>query len=484
MEGGPLEVLVLDKPISWLDGIDVRTGEIIQRDHPQRGISIAGKIVRIPHSIGSTVGAYTFFKLARNKALPKKIILERPDSITMTAILAGIPVEMENEKTVEELKVEGVPESFLRYLEKEASFSSAEGFVRISSVHLSGVSYATIGDEGLDFLKEASKVAKFRVLTTTNPAGMDLKKWREMGIPKEFAEKQLRIVRLLLRMGALPTFTCTPYLAGNLPTFGEHVCWGESSAVSFVNSVIGARTNREGSIKGIVAATVGYTPLYGKHLDRERAPNLRVDMPGLEGFTEFSLAGYIVGKVYPSAVPFVEGVIPSYEELKAFGAAAAASGGVELFHVKGYTPEAHLFNRCDCERLKVEKSDIATAKEELSSYDGDPDLIAIGCPHLSMKEIMHLAELSRGKRSKVRFWAFTSRSALSQCQSAVKILKKSGIEVYADTCMVVSPLEEIGFKKVVTNSAKAAKYLRDLRKLDVMILSLEEIIKRFLNFRK
>jgi len=479
MKGESLEVLVLEKPISWLDGIDVRTGEIVQRDHPQKGISIAGKTIRIPHSIGSTVGAYTFFKLVRNKVPPKKIILERPDSITMTAVLAGIPVEMENERPVEELKVEGVPESFLRYLEKEASFSSAKGFVRVSSVHLSGISYATIGEEGLDFLKKTSKTAKFRVLATTNPAGMDLKRWRKMGIPEDFAEKQLRIVRLLLRMGAVPTFTCTPYLAGNLPTFGEHVCWGESSAVSFVNSVIGARTNREGSIKGIVAATVGYTPLYGKHLDEERTPNLRVEMAGLEGFTEFSLAGYIIGKVYPSAVPFVEGVHPSYEELKAFGAAAAASGGIELFHVRGFTPEAHLFNRCDCERLKVEKSDITTAKEELSSYDGNPDLIAIGCPHLSMKEIIYLAELSKGRKTKIMFWVFTSRSALSQCQSTVKMLEKSGIEVYADTCMVVSPLERMGFRRVVTNSAKAAKYLRDLRKLDVMILSLEEITERF-----
>lgn len=472
-------MIVLEKPISWLDGVDVRTGEIVQRDHPQRGISIAGRTIRIPHSIGSTVGAYTFFKLVRNKAAPERIILERPDSITMAAILAGIPVEMENEMPVEELKVEGAPESFVKYLEKEASFSSARGYVRISSVHLSGISYATIGDEGLDFLRKVSKIARFRVLTTTNPAGMDLKRWRRMGIPEDFAEKQLRIVRLLLRMGAVPTLTCTPYLAGNLPVFKQHVCWGESSAVSFVNSVIGARTNREGSIKGIVAATVGYTPLYGKHLDEDRAPSLRVDVTGLRGFTELSLAGYIVGKAYPSAVPFVEGIHPSYEELKAFGAAAAASGGVELFHVQGFTPEAHLFNADGLEILKVGRSDLIAAKEELSSYDGDPDLIAVGCPHLSMEEIMNLAELSRGRRSRIRFWAFTSRSTLSQCQGTVKMLERAGIEVYADTCMVVSPLERMGFRRVITNSAKAAKYLRDLRRLDVMVLPLEDIFKRF-----
>jgi len=480
MRGGLLEILVLGKPISWLDGVDVRTGEIVQRDHPQRGTSIAGRTIKIPHSIGSTVGAYTFFKLVRNKAAPRKIILEKPDSITMAAVLAGIPVEMEHEGPVEELKVEGVPENFVRYLEKEASFSSARGFVRINSVHLSGISYATIGEEGLDFLKKVSKDARFRVLATTNPAGMDLKRWRKMGIPEDFAEKQLRIVRLLLKMGAVPTFTCTPYLAGNLPTFGEHICWGESSAVSFVNSVIGARTNREGSIKGIVAATVGYTPLYGKHLDEERIPNLKVDMAGLKGFTEFSLAGYIIGREYPSAVPFVEGVHPSYEELKAFGAAAAASGGIELFHVEGFTPEAHIFSVSGNEKLKVEGSDIIEAREELSSYNGDPDLIAVGCPHLSMKELMYLAELSNGKRTKIKFWAFTSRSVLAQCQGIVKMLEKAGIEVYADTCMVVSPLEKIGFRRVVTNSAKAAKYLRDLRGLDVMILPLEEIVKRFL----
>jgi predicted aconitase len=97
-----------------------------------------------------------------------------------------------------------------------------------------------------------------------------------------------------------------------------------------------------------------------------------------------------------------------------------------------------------------------------------------------MKELMYLAELSNGKRTKIKFWAFTSRSVLAQCQGIVKMLEKAGIEVYADTCMVVSPLEKIGFRRVVTNSAKAAKYLRDLRGLDVMILPLEDIVERFL----
>ncbi len=479
-------MLKLEKPISWLDGVDTLTGVIKQKDHPQRGASVARKTIVVPGSVGSTVGAYTFFKLVRNGVAPEKIILTRPDSITIGAILAGIEVELSGSRGAKlKLNVEGAPDRFVKYLEKEAEMTEAKGFTPVRSVHLSGISYATIGEAGLGFLREIhGSGVRFRTLTTTNPAGMDLRRWKDMGVPESFAEKQLEIVSLLTEMGAIPTLTCTPYLSGNLPLFREHVCWGESSAVAFINSVLGARTNREGSIKGIVAAACGCVPLYGKHLEENRHPTLKVSLKcDLSTPLDFGLLGFFIGKEFPDAVPLISGIKNvGLPELKALGAGGAASGGIELFHVKGVTPEAQLYEKCDTiPTLPVGEREILSLKDDLSTFDSSPDLIALGCPHFSAGELLRFMKMVQGKRALVRTWIFTSRALLTAFQRSghLRTLKTSGVEVYADTCMVVCPLERMGFKKIATNSPKAAKYLRSMRGVDVMLISLREIANKF-----
>jgi len=146
----------------------------------------------------------------------------------------------------------------------------AERMIEIRSAQISGVSYSNLGEEGLEFLLKLAEDGCVRVPTTLNPCGMDLEEWREMGIPEDFAEKQLRVIEAYRRLGVEPTLTCTPYLAGNMPEFGDHVAWSESSAVIYINSVIGARTNREGGPSALAAAITGRTPLYGLHLDDAR----------------------------------------------------------------------------------------------------------------------------------------------------------------------------------------------------------------------
>ncbi len=479
-------MLKLEKPISWLDGVDTSTGVIKQKNHPQKGISITGKTVVVPGSIGSTVGAYTFFKLVKNGSAPRKIVLTGPDSVTIGAVLAGIEVELSGSRgTKYKLRIKGVPERFVRYLEKEAEMTEAEEFIPVRSVHLSGISYATIGKAGLEFLREIhSSGVHFQTLTTTNPAGMDLERWRDMGVPGSFAEKQLEIVSLLTEMGAIPTLTCTPYLSGNLPLFGEHVCWGESSAVAFANSVLGARTNREGSVKGMVAAACGCIPLYGKHLERNRQPTLKVVLKcNLSGPMEFGLLGFLIGREFPDAVPLISGINKmKLSELKALSAGGAASGGIELFHVKGVTPEAQLYERYDTtSTLPVGKREILSLREDLSTFNSSPDLLALGCPHFSAEELLEFMKMVQGKRALVRTWIFTSRTLLTAFRRSghLRILKTAGVEVYADTCMVVCPLERMGFRKVATNSPKAAKYLRSMRGVDVMLVSLREITNKF-----
>jgi predicted aconitase len=352
---------------------------------------------------------------------------------------------------------------------------SADRLIPVGSVQISGVSYKTIGKEGLEWLESLSD-GKAVVPATLNPAGMDLERWKEMGIPEGFAEGQLRIVRAFQGMGIQPLCTCTPYLLGNLPRPGEHLAWSESSAVCFANSVLGAMTNREGGPSAIASALIGRTPRYGYHLLENRMPTLRVDAPlRLKESFEFSLLGYIIGREAKNRVPFIEGVRGhpiSKDELKALSASLAASGSVALFHMEGITPEASkakkslkpLISRKEFETLRIESKDLEMAREKLSTASEDEvDLIAFGCPHASLEEVGRIARLLKGRRLRrgVRLWVFTSlgiRRAAERC-GYVAPIEAAGGRVYADTCMVVAPLEEMGFQAVAVNSAKAAVYL-------------------------
>src|SRR5512137_2825857 len=155
----------------------------------------------------------------------------------------------------------------------------AERMLPVSSVQIAGVSYDNLGEAGLAFLDEmAAGGGRSRLLATLNPAGMDVENWESLGISPEFAAQQLRVIAAFARMNVVTSCTCTPYLAGNLPRFGEHIAWAESSAVCFANSVLGARTNREGGPSALAAALTGRTPAYGYHLNENRQPDLLVEL--------------------------------------------------------------------------------------------------------------------------------------------------------------------------------------------------------------
>ena len=138
----------------------------------------------------------------------------------------------------------------------------------------------------------ASNDAKTKVLTTLNPAGMDIENWQTLGIDADFALNQQRVIEAYTKMGVVPTCSCTPYLFGNLPHYGEHIAWAESSAVCYANSVLGARTNREGGPSALAAALTGKTPNYGLHLPENRRPTLTVQVQAaLNGTHDFGTLG-------------------------------------------------------------------------------------------------------------------------------------------------------------------------------------------------
>ena len=372
-------------------------------------------------------------------------------------------------------------ERMFRLLVRLGDIYGADRMIPVGSVQVAGVSYKSIGDPGLEFLEDiAEKGAKVRVPTTLNPPGMDLVDWKELGFPEDFAKKQLEIMDAFQKMGIMMTATCTPYLVGNLPRFGEHIAWSESSAVAFANSVIGARTNREGGPSALAAALCGVTPNYGLHLDENRKPTVIVKVNAeLKDDSDFGALGYHIGKLIKKGIPYITGIKDAdVDQLKALGAAMAASGAFALYHAEGLTPEADLMDTKGLETVEVGEKELKETYKTLNTGQ-DPDIVILGCPHASLKEIATLACKLEGKRLRKPLWICTSRVTKEAAtrMGFTETIEKAGGKVVADTCTVVSPIEQMGYKTTGVNSGKAANYLPGFCKQQVVFKSLDDLLE-------
>ncbi len=356
----------------------------------------------------------------------------------------------------------------------------AERMVPVTSVQVSGVSYKTIGDAGLDYLKSlAGKGAKTRVPTFLNPAGMDSAQWKEMRIPEDFAKKQIEILDAYATMGISKTCTCAPYFIGIRPKKGEHIAWAESSAVAFANSVLGARTNREGGPSALAAAICGVTPYYGLHIEKNRVANVVVDVKcNLKSIADFGALGMAVGKLAKSRYPAFHGIKAAGEPaLKVLGASMAATGSVPIFFIEGITPEYALAGKPEI--IVITEKDILAEKKSADS-GLKPNLVTIGCPHASLDEIKDVAGLVGARKPTCEFWVCTSRKLKEEANRLGynRPIEAAGGRIVADTCMVVCPLEEMGYVVTGTDSGKAAAYLPNLCKQKVAFGDLEDILYR------
>lgn len=357
----------------------------------------------------------------------------------------------------------------------------ADKLIPVSSCQIAGASYKTIGDAGLFFVSEFSKSSKIKVKSTLNPIGMDSRDWQRMGVEKEFAEKQLSILDAYLKMGIDCSCTCTPYIIGNRPDCGEHIAWSESSAVSFANSVLGAKSNREGGPSSLASSIIGKTPNYGLHLEQNRKAEIIIDVKAnIKSFSDVGALGNFVGSIIGNKIPYFKNLELDSDKLKSLGATMAASGSVALYHIEGLTPEYNKAINDSLERIEVGKEEIEENKFKLNSSD-DMDLICIGCPHCSVSEVKEALELFKkeGRRFKGDIWICTSRyvkNELERMGVAQEIEKYA--KLLADTCMVVAPIEEM-YEKTATNSGKAAIYLPSLCKQKVRFGDLESLIRDF-----
>jgi len=377
----------------------------------------------------------------------------------------------------------GIIERMMRLLVRLADIYNADKMIPIGSAQIAGVSYKSIGDPGLEFLEDmAGKGAKVRVLSYLNPAGMDMVQWRDLGFSEDFAKKQIRIMDAFQKMGIVVSATCTPYLAGNLPRYREHIAWSESSAVSFANSVIGARTNREGGPSALAAAICGITPNYGLHLDENREPNVLINVEvKLEYQSDYGALGYTVGKLVKNKIPLFRGIPDNVDtdQLKSLGAAMAASGAVALYHVENVTPDADKVNKNGLEKITITDEDLKETYEKLNTGE-NPDIIIIGCPHASIREIKRIADKLHGKKVRKPLWICTSRVIrdLAEKIGLLDVIEKAGANIVADTCMVVAPIEKMGYKTTAVNSGKAANYLPGFCKQNVVFQNIDELVRR------
>jgi predicted aconitase len=375
----------------------------------------------------------------------------------------------------------------------------AEKLLRTNNVHMAGSSVLVAEEAGTKFVEDIQRQGgRFVTNVTTNPTAIDPAKWKEIGIDETDNELQIRLTNAYAGMGANTCNTCIPYLAGNMPRYGEHMAWGESSAVVFANSVCGARTNREGGPSGLASALTGRTPAYGFHLKENRYGKflIKIETP-LNDMTDYGTLGYFAGKIAGQDTPVFTGMPgnPTLEELKALSAALAASGAVSMFHSVGVTPEAptleEAFGGREPEKVLVfghaekEMAEAALNKEPSDHVDW----VLVGCPNASVQELREVAEALQGKKvhPNVSLWVTTSGSmhAMAERNGYIEIIEQAGGTVVRETCpflarsRVIAPKK--GYKTLTTNSAKMAFYAPGQFGLPAHYGNLERVMKATIN---
>ncbi|MPZ83792.1 MAG: DUF521 domain-containing protein [Actinophytocola sp.] len=281
--------------------------------------------------------------------------------------------------------------------------------------------------------------------------------------------------------------TCTPYQVGNLPVRGEHCAWMESSAVVYANSVLGARTNCEGTASTGAASLTGKIPCWGNHLAENRHGThlIEAEVP-VEGFLDWGMFGYFVGDLVQENRPVVTGSLaqPDLTDLKHFGAATASSGGVELFHLPGITPEAstveQAFGGPPPHRLVYGARERRETYELLNSQgsSSDVDFVLLGCPHASIDQVARAARALEGRTLTAELWIMTPRAlrTVADRNGYTEIIHRAGGRVLTDSCPAMSKSAPEGTRVFATDSAKQAHYLPAILGIEAWFGTLEECV--------
>jgi predicted aconitase len=346
----------------------------------------------------------------------------------------------------------------------------AEKMIPISRAHA-----ASSGQEGDLYFVEllADGGARCIVPTSTNPV-YDIGYFHRLfdSIPEDEAEVARRVMEAYKRVGAILSWSCIPYMAENIPLYGETVAFSESSATPYVNSVIGARTNREAAQSALAAGVIGKTPEYGLLLKENRKGTHLVKVEAtLKDEFDYTLLGYYVGKRIGYGIPVVTGITrqPSTEELINFCAMSNVPGAISMFYIPRFTVDASTIEEAfqgDApeDKITVTDRELKQAYDELQTTSGRIDFVMLGCPHYTLKQVEEVARLLNGKRihDDVSFWVCTSATTkvLAERNGYVDIIEKAGGHVVVDTCIDEPCWIAYKDKVGMTDSPKCAYYRR------------------------
>ena len=320
---------------------------------------------------------------------------------------------------------------------------------------------------------EVVEIPPVAVRSTHLQQGIDPEHAERQGIPVEVVRLHRRGEAYSAGLGVQMLNTCAPYTVGNVPARGEHCAWMESSAVIYINSVLGARTNAEGRESAGCAMLTGKIPYWGYHLDENRLGTHHVTLDiEVESTADWGLLGYYIGEVVQDRIPVVSGVrqAPDLARLKHFGAAASSSGGVEMYHLAGITPEAPTraaaFGRkqpvMEFSYGKAERR-LAYERANVTGKSRDVDFVMLGCPHYTLEQIGEVCRLLEGKRvhGNSELWIFTPRQTrqLADQKGYTKIIEEAGAHLMSDTCSALGRVMPKGTRVAAADSAKQSHYL-------------------------
>ena len=338
---------------------------------------------------------------------------------------------------------------------------------------------------------EIVSVPKVKAFSSHLQLGFDPHHPAQMGVTEQMVQFYNRSEAMAARMGVQMMNTCTPYQVGNVPTRGEHCAWMESSAVVYCNSVLGARTNTEGRESTSAAMLTCRIPNWGYHLDKPRLGTLgvKLDME-IKTVEDWGLLGYWMGDWVQDRVAVIEGVgaVPNLPRLKHFGAAASSSGGVELFHLVGVTPEANTAEQAYGARKPKEVRHFGERERRETyerinhtAHDTAVDYVMLGCPHYTIEQIWEAAQLIEGRKvhENSALWIFTPRAikALADRNGYTKIIEDAGGLIMTDSCSAMSRAVPKGTKVVALDSAKQAHYLPAILGLQAWFGTTEQCIE-------
>ncbi len=531
-------LLYSDTPLSFWGGVHPKTGEVIDRHHPLSGKIITGQVLAIPSGRGSCTGSSVLMELILNGHGPSALVLEQPDEIlVLGAIVAEwvfgqqLPVVSVGAKAFAQLRDAGwvslqangnlsassepVPDAavakavpVMPSTSPESAYSmqlspadqaildGAEGKARqvamqivlrmaqlqgatelidVVQAHIDGCGYT--GSASLRFASQLRDWGgQVKIPTTLNSISVDQRRWRALGIDPTFGEPASALAQAYVDMGAKASFTCAPYLLDSAPKAGEEIVWGESNAVVYANSVLGAHTVKCADYLDICIALVARAPRAGCHLIENRRATLQVHLPALPGAMDdafYPLLGYHVGLLAGQRIPVIcglESAKPSLDDLKAFGAAFATTSGAPMFHIVNVTPEAPsaeaaLAGKPPEIEHHITLDELRQAWRELdSAADLKVDLVALGNPHFSETECQTLANLLKGRQrhpaTAIVLTLGRAVSARAEHNGDIAAIKAFGVTVINDTCwcMLDEPVVPLEADVIMTNSGKYAHY--------------------------